>query len=486
MLTCQYLRGISRQGSCALESGIRWKFAFGVVWLGVIALTVLAGAVLTGDGGSTLAALWPAFAGELLTGACLFFLVDRKVAGPADAWRRSLLAPGTGPIAVDATAIAPLAQAVAARHERTVAAFDAALKQSEDKLRQVEMLRRDLEETKAHLETKIQDLHSIYEVSTAIAGTLDADELFRTIGERVMRTLGLNDFCILLYNSEKRRLTCRASVGSRPSLSDDFHIAPGEGVSWRVFESGEPVYIPDVRATPEFRYYGGRRMDVRSFMCVPLLSKGKVIGVLNVNHPEPNAFDAESLATMRVLATHMAIAIENAEMFQFVKTLADKDSLTLLYNHGAFHAKLNIELERAARYGRSLSVIMLDLDCFKEINDAYGHIVGDRILVMTAGVLCAHLRKSDVAARYGGDEFAVILPETDLAATATIAGRIAAGISQVRLDTRKGEVISFSASIGYAACLPDSKERDGILNVADRLMYESKRRGHGGILGEQL
>jgi len=385
-----------------------------------------------------------------------------------------------------AGALGPLAQAVAGRHERALAVFDAALKEGEAKLRQVELLRRDLEETKAHLEAKIHDLHSIYEVSTAIAGTLDTDELFRIIGERVMRTLGLNDFCILLYNSEKRRLTCRASAGSPPSLSDDFHIAPGEGVSWRVFETGDPVYIPDVRATPEFRYYGGRRMDVRSFMCVPLLSKGKVIGVLNVNHPEPNAFDAESLATMRVLATHMAIAIENAEMFQFVKTLADKDSLTLLYNHGAFHAKLNIELERAARYGRPLSIIMLDLDCFKEINDAYGHIVGDRILVMTAGVLCAHLRKSDVAARYGGDEFAVILPETDLAATATIAGRIAAGISQVRLDTRKEEVISFSASIGYAACLPDSKDRDGILNVADRLMYESKRRGRGGILGEQL
>ncbi|MGE5663378.1 MAG: diguanylate cyclase [Deltaproteobacteria bacterium] len=456
------------------------------MWLGVIAVTLLAGAVLPREGAGAAAVLWAAVAGELLAGACLYVLIDRKVFRPAEGWRRVLLAPGDGAVPADAGALTPLAEAVAARHEREQAEFETALRESRTKLRHVETLRRDLEETKAHLEAKIHDLHSIYEASTAIAGTLETDELFRAIGERAMRTLGLNDFCILLYNSEKRRLTCRAVAGSDPSLSDDFSIAPGEGVSWRVFETGEPVYIPDVRATPEFRYYGGRRMDVRSFMCVPLLSKGKAIGVLNVNHPEPNAFDAESLATMRVLATHMAIAIENAEMFQFVKTLADKDSLTLLYNHGAFHAKLNIELERAARYGRALSVIMLDLDSFKEINDTCGHIVGDRILVMTAGVLCAHLRKSDVAARYGGDEFAVILPETDLAATATIAGRIAAGISQVRLDTRKGEVISFSASIGYAACQPDSKDREGILNVADRLMYESKRRGHGGILGEQL
>lgn len=470
----------------ALDSGIRWKYGYGAVWLGVIAVTLVAATALSRTAGDGPASPWPAVAAEALAGACLYVFIDRKIARRAEEWRRRLLAPDGAVDAAEAGLLAPLAEAVAARQERVIAECDAAIRESRAKLQQVELLRRDLEETKAHLEAKIQDLHSIYEASTVISGTLDTDELFRVIGERVMRTLGLNDFFILLYNSEKRRLTCRASAGSTSSLSDGFQIAPGEGVSWRVFETGEPVYIPDVRATPEFRYYGGRRMDVRSFMCVPLLSKGKVIGVLNVNHPEPNAFDAESLATMRVLATHMAIAIENAEMFQFVKTLADKDSLTLLYNHGAFHAKLNIELERAARYGRALSVIMLDLDCFKEINDAYGHIVGDRILVMTAGVLCAHLRKSDVAARYGGDEFAVILPETDLAATATIAGRIAAGVSQVRLDVRQGDVISFSASIGYAACLPDSKDRDNILNVADRLMYESKRRGRGGILGEQL
>jgi diguanylate cyclase (GGDEF)-like protein len=269
-------------------------------------------------------------------------------------------------------------------------------------------------------------------------------------------------------------------------LAGEFEIAPGEGVSGRVFETGEPVYLPDVRSSSEFLYYGGRRMDVRSFMCVPLLSKGKTIGVLNVHHSSPNAFDAESVATMRVLASYMAIAIENADLFHFVKTLAEKDSLTLLYNHGAFHEKLQIELERAARYGRALSVIMLDLDGFKEINDSYGHVVGDRILLMTAGVLCAHLRKSDIAARYGGDEFAVILPETDLAAATTIASRIAAGISEVRMDTGKGDTIPFTASIGYAACLPESRGRENILNVADRLMYESKRRGRGGVLGEQL
>jgi diguanylate cyclase (GGDEF)-like protein len=266
----------------------------------------------------------------------------------------------------------------------------------------------------------------------------------------------------------------------------EFTLAPGEGVAGNVFATGEPAWIPDARSSQDFLHYGGRRTDVRSFMCVPLVSKGKNIGVLMLNHPEPNAFEPELLPTMRVLASYLAIAIENAEMFGLVKSLAEKDSLTLLYNHGSFHEKLAIELERANRYVRPMAVIILDLDHFKEINDRYGHTTGDRVLALVAGALGAHLRKTDIAARYGGDEFAVILPETDLSSAAVIAERIAEGISNVRLDIGEGSVISLTASVGYASCAHDAPERGSILNIADRLMYDSKRRGPGGVLGMQI
>ena len=324
------------------------------------------------------------------------------------------------------------------------------------------------------------------EVSTVIAGTLDPEELYRILPERVMAKLGLNDFCIMLYSRETKRLVAKSvSVGDGRTMPE-FTLAPGEGVAGKVFATGEPAWIPDVRSSPDFLHYGGRRTDVRSFMCVPLVSKGKNIGVLMLNHPEPNAFEPELLPTMRVLASYLAIAIENAEMFGLVKSLAEKDSLTLLYNHGAFHEKLAIELERANRYVRPMAVIMLDLDNFKEINDRYGHTTGDRVLALVAGALGAHLRKTDIAARYGGDEFAVILPETDLSSAAVIAERIAEGISNVRLDIGEEASSPSPRASGTPPARHDAPGRGEILNTADRLMYDSKRRGPGGVLGMQI
>jgi len=355
-----------------------------------------------------------------------------------------------------------------------------------ERLTQVERLRRALEETRTNLESNVQYLRTMAEVSTAIAGTLDLEELYRVIPERVMSKLGLNDFCIMLYSRETKRLVAKSVSMDNGEKIPQFTLSPGEGVAGKVFTTGEPVWIPDVRSSTDFLYYGGRRTDVRSFMCVPLVSKGKNIGVLMLNHPEPNAFEPELFPTMRVLASYLAIAIDNAEMFGLVKSLAEKDSLTLLYNHGAFHEKLAIELERSNRYVRPMAVIMLDLDHFKEINDKFGHTTGDRVLALVAGALGAHLRKTDIAARYGGDEFAVILPETDLSSAAVIAERIAEGISNVRLDIGGETVISFTASVGYAACGYDSTGRGEILNTADRLMYDSKRRGPGGVLGVQI
>jgi len=459
---------------------------FALAWCGLLALTVVASLFLGGFSTAPGVFLAGAAAGEFLLAVASSILLERTVFRHVQRLRIAVTEGGDGPLPPVKGPLAPLAEAIFARQERSVARLREEVRDREKRLAQVERLRRDLEETRTNLESNVQYLRTMAEVSAVIAGTLDPEELYRIIPERVMAKLGLTDFCIMLYSWETKRLVAKSvSLGDGGTVPE-FTLAPGEGVAGKVFVTGEPAWIPDVRSSPDFLHYGGRRTDVRSFMCVPLVSKGKNIGVLMLNHPEPSAFEPELLPTMRVLASYLAIAIENAKMFGLVKSLAEKDSLTLLYNHGSFHDKLAIELERANRYVRPMAVIILDLDHFKEINDRYGHTTGDRVLALVAGALGAHLRKTDIAARYGGDEFAVILPETDLSSAAVIAERIAEGISSVRLDIGGEIVISFTASIGYASCAHDAPGRGEILNIADRLMYDSKRRGPGGVLGMQI
>jgi diguanylate cyclase (GGDEF)-like protein len=463
-----------------------WRVGFALAWCGILALTLAASLFLGGFSTARGVFLAGVAAGEfvlaVVSSAILEWTVFRHVQ-----WLRIAVAQGDdGPLPSLKGPMAPLAEAISARQERSVAALREAVRDREERLAQVERLRRALEETRTNLESNVQYLRTMAEVSTVIAGTLDPEELYRIIPVRVMAKLGLADFCIMLYSFETKRLVAKSISAGNGEAMPEFSLGPGEGVAGKVFATGEPAWIPDVRSSPDFLHYGGRRTDVRSFMCVPLVSKGRNIGVLMLNHPEPNAFEPELLPTMQVLASYLAIAIENAEMFGLVKSLSEKDSLTLLYNHGSFHDKLAIELERANRYVRPMAVIMLDLDHFKEINDRYGHMTGDRVLALVAGALGAHLRKTDIAARYGGDEFAVILPETDLPSAALIAERIAEGIANVRLDVGGECVLSITASIGYASCDHDSPGRGEILNIADRLMYDSKRRGSGGVLGVQI
>ncbi|MFA6149570.1 MAG: sensor domain-containing diguanylate cyclase [bacterium] len=463
-----------------------WRRGFAFSWCGLLALTAATSILLGGfstAGGMFMAGV---AAGEFVLAVVSSVLLERTVLQQVERLRNAVSGETDESLPSLKGPLAPLAEAISARQERSVATLRETVREREERLTQVERLRRALEETRANLESNVQYLRTIAEVSTVIAGTLDLEELYRILPERVMGKLGLNDFCIMLYSRETKRLVAKSLSGCDGRTPQAFTLAPGEGVAGKVFNTGEPAWIPDVRSSPDFLHYGGGRTDVRSFMCVPLVSKGKSIGVLMLNHSEANAFEPELLPTMRALAAHLAIAIENAEMFGLVRSLAEKDSLTLLYNHGAFHEKLAIELERANRYVRPMAVIILDLDRFKDINDRYGHTTGDRVLALVAGALGAQLRKTDIAARYGGDEFAVILPETDLSSAAVIAGRIAEGISSVRLDIGGGNIISFTASVGYAACAPDAPGRVEILNTADRLMYESKRRGPGGVLGMQI
>jgi diguanylate cyclase (GGDEF)-like protein len=312
----------------------------------------------------------------------------------------------------------------------------------------------------------------------------DLDVVGERIVSQVSRSLKADRVAMALYRPEEDRLVVAATHGYSPAVVKDVRIEPGSWVAGHVFASGRPVLVPDTRQLTGMSA-GSREYRTFSFAAVPMFAGTETVGVLMATDKrDGSAFDAHDAAALRTFSVSASLALVAARSDTEVHRLsfaATLDSLTGLFNRPYLDARLHQEVERARRGSSSLTVLLADIDDFKTINDTYGHQTGDAVLRMVGNVLRSTVRVFDVCARYGGDEFAILMPTSDRSTAAACAERIRQHVSEAHEGVEEHPHLPLlTMSIGVAVIEPGDAPAD-IIRRADQCLYRAKGEGKNRV-----
>lgn len=321
-------------------------------------------------------------------------------------------------------------------------------------------------------------------IGKTLTSSLELHEVLNKIMDHITRLIKPKSWSLLLLDEKTDELYFQILVGEgiSPELKKR-RIKVGDGIAGTVAKTGEPITLSlsEIAETDAIlREINSPRTS--SVVCVPLKSKGRVLGVIElVKDTGKDSLSEDERILLMTLADYAAIAIENAMYFKKVQELSIKDDVTSLYNSRHMHNVLDSELKRAKRYGKPLSLIFLDLDFFKNINDNYGHLIGSQLLREVAELLKKNLREIDVATRYGGDEFVLILPETDKEGALKVAYRLRNAMREHIFLKSEKIAVRITASFGVAAFPEDTDNKLDLIRLADQAMYRVKLRSRDDV-----
>lgn len=335
------------------------------------------------------------------------------------------------------------------------------------------------------LERRNDELASMVEIGKALTKSLDLREVLQAIMNQVSRLLKPSAWSLLLVDQAQGDLTFEIAVSPVSCQLLNMRLKVGEGIAGWVAQHGQPLLIPDVAKDERFAAHIAGKLDyaTRSVVCVPLNIRDTTIGVIElINSYEQLMFNDSDLALLSTIADFAAIAIENARNYVRVNELVITDDLTGLFNSRHFGQLLDYETGRALRYNSCASLVFLDLDHLKLINDSHGHLVGSRMLSEFGRLIKANIRSSDLAARYGGDEFVVILPQAPKQAAVALAHKLLHIMRESEFFADDGQRIHLTASFGVATFPDDAKDRLGLVKAADEAMYRAKKAGRNTVM----
>src|SRR5690348_12583842 len=320
---------------------------------------------------------------------------------------------------------------------------------------------------------KVQEITIFHDVAKALTASLDLDSILQTIMEKMAEYFRPDTWSLLMVDEEKDELYFAIAVGTASETLKNVRLKVGEGIAGWVAKHGERLIVPDVYTDPRFakRIDEMTKLETRSIICVPLRSKLRVLGVIQLVNVNMENFTDQETFFLQSLCDYAAIAIENARSVEKIQELTITDDCTGLFNARHLHRTVEPEVCRSERFGYEITVLFIDLDHFKKVNDTHGHLIGSKLLAEIGYLMKAQLRLIDYAFRYGGDEFVIMLPQTSKDSALTVAKRLRDNLRTTPFCSEEGLNLTVKASIGLATYPHDAKTPHDIIRQADEMMY---------------
>ncbi len=370
------------------------------------------------------------------------------------------------------------------RHLNSTAENASLFKELADRNEKLEKLKSDkkiLSGINKLLDKELYDIRISYEINKILNSELDYKQTISAVIELIESSVDYH-FCGLLLLDSAQEAELMVSI-KYPASEFDLAAFKARTIDTFYQVSGYNILLERIALNrtdgPAILVSEAKKdKDVlNSFHAIGLNMKNKCLGLLAVSHSRTEAFSHKDLKLLSMIADHSILAINNAALHKRIKKLSITDGLTGLYVYRHFQDRLDEEIRRAGRYQEQLSMILMDIDGFKRVNDSFGHLAGDEVLKEISRILLKICREVDVVARYGGDEFAVILPQTGKEGSFYVAERIRKAIKGNNFKSRAPEPINLTVSCGVASFGGSVKERDVLIKKADDALYQAKNEG---------
>lgn len=328
----------------------------------------------------------------------------------------------------------------------------------------------------------ILELYSLFKISSTLSDKLDMAETLKAIKRIIREVLPCNHFFLFLLDEEKDVLTLGSSFGLLKIAAGQETTSSHAGILGKALKTRRPVYLKNIAAI-ESRFPLPGNPAAGAFLAIPLLAgRVKPIGVIGLYRKGPNSFGKDEVELLRKIAGQTALVIDRITQYQHHRELSLTDELTGLFNRRYFNQRFDREIQRAQRYERPLTVIMIDIDHFKTFNDNNGHLMGDRVLQSVAGLLERSIRKSDILARFGGEEFVILLPEIDREHGRKVAEKLRRAVDRAEFPKEETQPLGrITISLGVASFPEDATSTSDLLERADRALYIAKTHGRNQV-----